>query len=172
PVDPGHHHVQATAPGYTPFSATVTLATDAARETVVVPALTRTSEQPELTGAGPGTSANGLRYSGIAVGGLGLVGVAIGTIFGVRAIGLQNDSMHDCGAQTSICGPAGTSSRHDAQWAGNVSTVAFVAGGILLAGGVTMFVLGKPREARGITVRAVPLMSGREVGIGFEGAFR
>jgi hypothetical protein len=176
PVDPGHHHVEASAPGYKTFSQTVTLATDAARETIFVPVLERAPELPEQPlephepGGSSGRPGGALRYTGLAVGGLGVVGVVIGSIFGVRAIGLNNDSKHDCDAQ-NVCGPAGTASRHDAQSAGDVSTVAFVAGGVLVAGGVTMFVLGQPHSSGATAVRAAPIVSEREFGIRLEGAF-
>jgi hypothetical protein len=173
PVDPGHHHVEATAPGYKPFSATVTLAIDAARETVVVPPLERAPDLPEQTAGDVHAGFwSPLRYVGLAVAGVGVAGLGVGTVFGLQAISRNNDSKADCDAQ-SVCGPAGTVARHDAQSAGNVSTVAFLAGGVLLAGGATMFVLAKPRSSNGsgTAVRATPLVSNREVGIGFEGAF-
>jgi hypothetical protein len=171
PVDPGDHRVEASAPGYKPFTATVTLATDGAKEVVVVPVLERSSDVSEEVATGSrGNSRSGLRYAGLAVGGAGVVGVVVGTVFGLRAIGLNNTSKGDCDAQ-SVCGPAGLASRQDSRSAGNVSTVAFVAGGVLLAGGATMFLLGKPRSSQGMALRAVPLVSSRELGIGFEGAF-
>ncbi len=171
PVDPGHHHVEASAPGYRPFAATVTLASDAARETVTVPVLERAPELPETTsGAVPGSFWTPLRYTGLAIGGVGVAGLVVGTVFGLQAIGHQNDSKTDCDA-ASVCGPAGTTARHDAQSAGNVSTVAFVAGGVLLAGGATMFVLARPRSSGGMALQATPLVSDRELGVGFEGAF-
>jgi len=93
-----------------------------------------------------------------------------GSVFGIRAIGLNNDSNRTCDAQ-SVCDAAGTASRHDAQSAGTVSTVAFVAGGVVLAAGITMFVLGKPRSPGGTALRAAPILSERELGIGLAGAF-
>jgi hypothetical protein len=173
PVDPGHHHVEAAAPGYRPFSMTVTLATDGARQTVVVPALERAAELSQ--GSGPdagegGSSWSPLRYAGLAVAGVGVAGVAVGAIFGVRAISLNNDSNKDCDA-ASNCGSAGFASRHDAQSAGNVSTVAFVAAGVLVATGATMFVLAKPRSNDGLALQATPLVSRDRLGIGLQGAF-
>ena len=101
---------------------------------------------------------------------MGIAGLVVGTVFGLQAINHQNDSKADCDA-ASVCGPAGIVARHDAQSAGNVSTVAFVAGGVLVAGGATMFVLAKPRSNGGMALQATPLVSNREVGVGFEGAF-
>jgi hypothetical protein len=171
PVDPGHHHVEASAPGYKAFSVTVNLATDGARETVIVPVLERARDLPEAAPESVGAGFwSPLRYAGLAIGGVGVAGIAVGAVFGMQAINLNNDSNKDCNAQ-STCGAAGYSSRHDAQSAGNVSTIAFVAGGALLAVGATMFVLAKPRSSAGMALRASPFVSDREVGLGFQGAF-
>jgi hypothetical protein len=171
PVDPGHHHVEATAPGYRPFSFTVTLATDGARETVVVPVLERAPDLPgtsaDVAGAGFWSP---LRYAGLASAGVGIVGGVIGAVFGIRAMDLTSDSKKYCDPQND-CREPGYTNRLDAQSAGNVSTVAFVAGGVLLAGGVTMFVLGKPPAREASALRATPRISDREIGIGLEGAF-
>jgi hypothetical protein len=170
PVDPGHHHVDASAPGYKPFSVTINLATDGARETVVVPTLERAPDLPEAAPEGAPGFWSPLRYAGLAIGGVGVAGIAVGAVFGVQAISLNNDSNKDCNPQSS-CGPTGVASRHDAQSAGNVSTIAFVAGGALLATGVTMFVLAKPHSNSGMALRATPLVSDRELGIDLQGAF-
>ena len=171
PVDPGHHHVEASAPGYKPFSATVTLGTDAAREMVVVPVLEREAEVP----AAPPTEAqsksgSGLRYGGLAVAGAGVVGIVLGTVFGFRAISLNNTSNSDCNAQ-SVCGTAAYNSRRDARSAGDVSTVAFVAGGALLAGGGVLFLVGNAEARTSTALGAGPVVSDREVGFRIAGAF-
>jgi hypothetical protein len=171
PVDPGHHHVEASAPGYKPFSATVTLGTDAAREVVLVPVLEREAEVPGATPAdAPMNSGSGLRYGGIAVAGAGVVGIVLGTVFGFRAISLNNTSSSDCNAQ-NVCGAAAYNSRRDARSAGDVSTVAFVAGGALLAGGGVMFLVGNAHSRTSTALRAGPVVSDREVGIRVAGAF-
>jgi hypothetical protein len=170
PVDPGHHHVEATAPGFKPFSITVTLAVDAARETVFVPALERAPELPEqpVVEAG-GAFWSPLRYAALVAAGAGVVGIGIGAVFGLRAISSNNDSKNDCDAQ-SVCGPAGLASRHDSRSAGDVSTISFIAGGVLLAGGTTMFLLAKPRSTGAMGLRATPVV-GRELGLQLEGTF-
>jgi hypothetical protein len=173
PVDPGHHHVEATAPGYKAFAVTVSLGTDADRSAVVVPVLERAPQAPEQPGAeAHGDPGKALRYGGLAVGGAGIVGLVVGTVFGLRAIGLNNDSKSQdhCDAQ-SVCDPAGLVSRNDARRAGDASTAAFVAGGALLAGGATMVLLARPRSSGGMSLRAAPVVLGRELGIRFEGAF-
>lgn len=170
PIDNGAHRVDAAAPGYKPFSTTITVAGDAVRESVFVPLLERAPELPEQPAPSTASFWSPLRYASVAVGVAGVAGVVVGTIFGVRAIGLNNDSKNDCDAN-SVCGSSGLKSRLDARSAGDVSTVAFVAGGVLLAGGATMFVLAKPRTKTDVGLLAAPLVSQRELGMGLEGTF-
>jgi hypothetical protein len=171
PVDPGHHHVEANAPGYKPFATTVTLDTDAARESVTVPVLEHAADLPENPRSeAQNSSWSTLRYAGLGVGVLGVAGLGVGAVFGLRAISLNNSSSSGC--VQSSCDPAGFSSRQDARQAGDISTVAFVAGGALVAGGATMFLLGKPRSTGGLALQAVPLLSGRAIGLRFAGAFQ
>ena len=171
PVDPGHHHVEATAPGYKPFAMTVSLGSDADRRVVVVPVLERAAEAPEQPAAPTGEdSRKPLFYGGLAMVGAGVVGLAVGTVFGLRAMGFNSDSRTDCDAQ-SVCGPSGVASRNDARSSGGASTAAFVVGGVLLAGGATMLVIARSRSRGGMSLRAAPVFVGRELGLRFEGAF-
>jgi hypothetical protein len=126
---------------------------------------------PERQASGAhGDSWNALRYGGLVVGGVGVVGLVVGAVFGVRAIGFNHDSKADCDAN-SFCGPAGLASRNDARSSGDASTAAFVAGGVLLAGGATTVLLAKPRSSAGMSLRAAPVVLGRELGVRFEGVF-
>ncbi len=77
------------------------------------------------------------RIAGAAVGGVGVAGVAVGAIFG--ALALSEDTQSFCSpTDTSTCTPAGASARSDAHTFAHVSTAGFVAGGVLLAGGVVL----------------------------------
>jgi hypothetical protein len=70
-------------------------------------------------------------------GGLGLAAVSLGLVFGARAYQQQNESQSGCTGD--VCNPVAAAERRDAIDAGNVSTVALVAGGVLLAGGVALW---------------------------------
>ena len=170
PVDLGTYRVEAAAPGYKSFSTTVTVARDAARERVLVPVLERVPDLPEQLAPAPAVFWSPVRYAAAVVGGVGVAGLVVGSIFGMRAIGLNNDSNGDCDSN-SVCGPTGMRSRLDARWAGNVSTIAFVSGGVLVGAGATMFVLARPRSRPDAALRASPLVSDREIGIGLRGTF-
>ncbi|HEX6272859.1 MAG TPA: hypothetical protein VFZ53_07465, partial [Polyangiaceae bacterium] len=86
------------------------------------------------------------------LGGAGVVGLGIGTAFGLSAIS-QNSESNDAGCKQNECTTEAAQIRKDAQAAGNVSTVAFIAGGALLAAGVVVYLTApssseKPGAAR------------------------
>jgi hypothetical protein len=121
----------------TPASATP--ATPAPAVTTVTP--TRTTTLSSDTGGG-GT--NTQKVVGFAAIGLGVVGVAVGTIFGLSSMSKHNDAKAACPA--ACPDPAGVALWDDARAAGNVSTVGFIFGGLGLAGGTVLLLTAKPSE--------------------------
>jgi hypothetical protein len=75
--------------------------------------------------------------------GASAVGIGIGTAFGFMAIA-NNDDAH-CDA-SNVC--ADPRARHDARVAAGVSTVSFVAGGVLAASGITLLLVAPKTAAR------------------------
>jgi hypothetical protein len=160
PVDPGHHVVDVTAPGKLPFHQEVDVAAQGAEARVTI-ALEAAPEQhieqplrpveplpPADTGRG-----NGMRVAGIVIAGVGVAGVGVGALFGGLAIGQKNAATPNCTADLSRCNSAGKSSIDNAMALANVSTVAFIAGGVLLAGGLTLFfVAPRSKEAVGVSI--------------------
>jgi hypothetical protein len=135
PVDPGEHTIEVTAPGHVPWTSTVVIGASAQRKTMEIPAL-------EAEG---GSSFGTVRVAGVVAGALGVVGLGIGTGFGLKAISRKSDSQPGCVGNTCY-DPASKQAFLDAQSAGRVSTAAFITGGALLATGVTLFVIGRPKE--------------------------
>ncbi len=89
---------------------------------------------------------------GYGVGGAGVLGIVIGSIFGVEALSTKSKNCDSAGA----CSPGSAST---ALSQGTISTVGFVAGGILAAGGVTLVVLGsRSHDAHAARLEAVPLV--------------
>ena len=81
-------------------------------------------------------------------GGVGLAGIAVGTVFG-----LQSKSKHDQepshGCTGSSCSdPTGASLSRDAVKAGNLSTVGFIVGAAGLAGGALLWFSAKDKSAQ------------------------
>lgn len=158
PVDPGEHTVVARATGKKPRTFTVTVVAQGATQTVTVDALVDEPRPP--AGAAPRTPAGGgptpLQIGGLVAGGAGVVGLGVGTFFGVRAMGKDGDSEADCTG--NVCGKTGAADRRDALAAGDVATAAFVVGGVLVAGGAAAFFLGRPSDEGSVRgARARPL---------------
>jgi hypothetical protein len=106
PVDPGEYTVEATAPRKEAFSTTVRVAGPADAQTVVVPVLEDLAEgaaspasasvQPDRGTAQPQDDGSTQRLAGYIVGGVGIVGLGVGTIFGLSAISKWNERNEHC----------------------------------------------------------------------------
>jgi hypothetical protein len=80
------------------------------------------------------------RTWGLVLGGAGLAGVAVGTVYGLMAASAWSDSKNECSPGCSAQDHAAASSDHDKTITdGTVSTVAFIAGGVFLVGGIALF---------------------------------
>jgi serine/threonine-protein kinase len=165
PVDPGPHDLTASAPGYKGWVSSVTVAPDASRANVTVPALealppealpvpspapspasvpqpTEAPVEPPPGFAETGASrGSGQRILGVVFGGLGIVGLGVGTAFALSAKSKYDDSLNACEtANHDLCNPTGISQRNDARSAGDAATVAFGLGAAaLVAGGILWF---------------------------------
>jgi hypothetical protein len=109
---------------------------------------------PTKTRRGIGTQ----KVLAVVAGGAGLIGLGVGTAFGVISISKHSDAQAAC--PTSQCATSSDVNLwNEARSAGNISTAALVAGGVLLAGGAVLwFTTGKPRSDAAL---------GPEVGLGF-----
>ncbi len=157
PIDPGHHVVEATAANKKPFHQELDVGAQAAEARVTVkledaPAATT----PEHVAFGPvspvppeDTSRGaGLRVAGLTILGVGVAGVIVGGVFGGLAIGKKNDAAPNCTSDFSRCNTTGKAAVDDAMTFGLVSTIGFVAGAVLAAAGLTMFLVApRPKEA-------------------------
>ncbi len=167
PVDPGKHRIEASAPGYKSFTATVELGADGDQKSLEVSPLEKAESgapaqtTPSAPVAEKDTSKSSLKTYGLIAGGVGVVAVGVGTVFALNAKKTNHDSNSDCTG--NVCGDTGYSLRQDARSAGNIATIAFVAGGVLVATGVTLYVVGgsqKSQEtARARKVELVPAVA-------------
>lgn len=85
-----------------------------------------------------------LRLIGVVAGGVGVAGIAVGSVFGLMAASGISQQKTDCASPTSCARYSAALSDHS-RWTtdATVSTVSFIAGGVLLAGGVVLFLLGR-----------------------------
>jgi hypothetical protein len=151
PVDPGTHEITASAEGKRRWTTTVDVPASPGTTKVAVPILPDESggdgaaAQPALGGEGSTTAASDGANDGSTqrilagvVGGVGVVGVVVGSVFGLKASSDWDDAKSDCNPYPK-CGPEGAQLGEDASDAATISTVAFVVGGAAIAGGVILW---------------------------------
>jgi hypothetical protein len=171
PADAGEHTIEASAPGRKPWSQTVTVRDGAATARVTVPELSAWEPQPGPTNtaapaaASPASPAEqlvstdvsadvrpggggGLKVVALAAGGVGLAGLGVGAAFGLLSLSKHNEAEQHCPTSRGrTCQTqADAALWNDATSFGNVSTIAFVVGGVGLAAGV-VFWLAAPKRA-------------------------
>jgi hypothetical protein len=165
PVDPGEHVVRATAPGHVAWESKVSVGKKADSvsasvpllvaeasvakpppPTPVTPPVAPPAEEPEGRG---GTQ----RALGLGLGVAGLVGVGFGVGFGLSAISKNDRADAECPG--GACSQEGVTAGDDARQQGNLSTIAFVVGGVLLGGGAVLFFTA-PRARSSATLRPTP----------------
>lgn len=164
PVDTGAHTIEARAPGRKAWSTVVRIETNGASASVEAPVLA--VEEGAATATASFWSAQ--RIAGASVGGTGVVGLVIGTIFGARAIAKKTDADKACQPEDpNACNPAGLKLRAEEKTAGTISTAMFVAGGILVAGGVVLMITAPravEKDKGGVSLYVAPAAAG--VGLG------
>jgi hypothetical protein len=78
------------------------------------------------------------------VGGAGVVGIAVGGIFGVLTASAASQQKSDCSSSTNCSNRGQAASEHSVgSTDSTVSTVAFIAGGALLVTGAVLFFTAK-----------------------------
>ena len=149
PIDPGEHTVTASAPGRKPWSSRISVVASTTA-TVAVPALEKDVAAPEHDAAPEPSPSDGstLRTAGYVTGALGIVGLAVGTVSGLAAASKNSRSKDVC-PTSGVCADEGARAANDeARAAATASTLGFVAGGVLLVGGLTMILLAPSSSSR------------------------
>jgi hypothetical protein len=144
PIDPGRHDIEVVAGGKRKWSVEVDVSTTASRVTVSVPDLgdglsTRGPSMPTSPAPDPARYSGAQRGVGIGVGVLGVMGVAAGTVFGLKASSDWSGAKSHCRSYPQGCDTVAVTLAQDARAAGNAATVAFVIGAVGLAGGAVIF---------------------------------
>jgi hypothetical protein len=81
---------------------------------------------------------------GLATAGVGVAGLAVGSVFGIVAMSKKN-SASNCNAKAVCTTTDSFQAMKDAGSAASLSTVFFVAGGVLAAGGIAIWALAPSR---------------------------
>ncbi len=165
-VDPGVHAFKVTMPGAAPVVQQVTVQQGARLQSITVtfPA-SPAPGAPQPPAPGPSeppsqasTSGNGWRTAAYVIGGIGLAGLAAGGVLGAVALSAQSREKSDCASLAACTNPG--PARGDYSTAGafaDASTAAFVAGGVLAAGGVAMWLL-VPSSSNGAATTGVQIV--------------
>ena len=152
-VDPGAHDFTFEAAGEKPLTKTFVLkeGEKLRRETI--------SFAPEAPVASPlppppAENGDGRRVLGIALGAAGVVGLAFGVIGGLEASAGWNDQKRDCIAVSNCRDHAAALDDHGkAETWGTISTVGFIAGALLVAGGAVLYFTAPSQEAKTAQLR-------------------
>lgn len=84
----------------------------------------------------------------LGVAGAGVIGLGLGTFFGLQAFSRWGDAEPLCPADR--CSPRGVALAGDARSAATMSTVAFVVGSILLGAGAALYLFAPKRTTTGV----------------------
>lgn len=140
PVDPGRYTFEASATGKKTWTATRDI-TPGASVIVEVPELSAVVvAAPRVAIPIPESTTSARRTIGIALGGVGLVGLGVGAAFGVKALANFADSKADghCDAE-SFCDDEGFELRHAARDAATISTVTLALGATAAVAGAILW---------------------------------
>jgi hypothetical protein len=172
PVDAGDQAVEAGAPGRKTWTASVRVEGEGVTVPIDVPVLqmdnaakpeaatTPLPNEPPPPAADAGAQGSGgstQRTIGIIVGGVGVVGIVVGTVFGLKAKSKNDQSKDECSTpDPNRCSADGVELRNQALNAAKIGTVGMIVGGVGLVGGITLFLTApsdKPASASGPSLR-------------------
>ena len=150
-VTAGAKQAEATTP---PAPTTTPTATTVA--TTAAPLASAPRDLPPATGST-------MRTTGLVIAGVGVVGLGVGTAFGLVAMSKQSTA----GCNGNVCPSASAgATRDDAQNAGNLSTIFFLAGGALVVGGGALWLLAPKAKVTSLAMAGAGVL-GLGVGTAF-----
>jgi len=144
PVDPGEHAITASAPGRTTWRRTVMVGTAATTVTISVPDLESGATIVDARQDAPASTFGTQRILALAASSIGVVGVAVGSVFGLQSISKRREADKACDA-TTCNDQASVDLTDEAIRAGNVSTIAFAVGAVGLASGAVLWFTATPK---------------------------
>ena len=197
PVDPGKYHIVASADGYDAFQTDLEVLANGDSKSLQIPALKpvpkRAGAQPATTiatrvqPASPApltpngtstapasdagqTAPNGRRTTAFVTGALGIVGLGVGSYFGVRAISKNSDAESFCPRGDKCDDQRGVSLTSQAKSAAVASNITMAIGAAFVVAGVVLYLTSEPERAARLELH--PLLNRELAGVGLGGAFR
>lgn len=164
-ADEGDHTISASAPGHESWETVAKVSGAGSTTTVTVPKLVARAAQPppptprsalpveRPSDSEPPTKLGTQHILALVAGGVGVVGIGVGTVFGLKSKSKHDEAEKTCDG-SECTDERGVTAGEDAYSAGNVSTVAMIVGAAALAGGAALwFTAPKTTEsARGTQV--------------------
>ena len=194
PVDPGKYHIVASADGYQSHEAEIEVSGNGDSKSLEIPALAVSTTPPAASPAPVASAAtppessipprnpepppsggpSALRTAAYVTGALGIVGLGVGSYFGVKAISKNSDAKDHCPGGNTCNDPRGESLTKDAQRAATVSNITIGVGAALVVAGVVLYVTSAPKDnpERAARLELHPLLGRDLAGVGFGGRFQ
>jgi hypothetical protein len=183
PLEPGPHEIIVKLPGEPERKRTVTLSkgdstvvdltplSESALEALKGPKKTNVKVGPVKPKSGATGGADPWKIGGFVGVGLGVMGIVAGSVTGGMAIKEKKVVDAFC-KDDHRCYPEGLAAADRFQTLGNISTVTFIAGGVLASVGATLLVVAYRGAGNGKTTANVRAIVGPgAVQVGIEGAF-
>jgi hypothetical protein len=115
----------------------------------------------------PARRSNPWNVAGLAVASAGIIGLGVGTVFGVLAIADKSDARCDRGGVCSNPAALG-----DLRQSSAVATATLLGGGALVVGGAAFVLFSRPASpARAQGLRVTPLIDATRAGLAVAGSF-
>ena len=117
---------------------------------------------------------SGRRTLGLAIAGIGVVGLASGVVFGIITLNKKSKIEELCGGNAGNCNaPPGSvdPERESATTSATISTASFIVGGLALVGGGVLYFTAPSGSSTTAKVRVAPRVGTNGGGMGLEGTW-
>lgn len=180
PVDPGKHTLEASATGKKTWTGDIEVAS-ADKKSIEVPALADAPAEPAkgtttTTAGATDTSPSSKKTIGYVVGGVGIVALGVGAVFGIRAFGKWGERNDNC--PNDVCNAKAKQLGDDAKSAANIANVGVGVGIVAIGVGAFLIFTAPSAESTaskpGSIAKSVRVAPGALPGggfIGLSGAF-
>lgn len=153
PVDPGPHEIVVEAPGRARGSLRFSLA-ERETKTVEVRAGAEAEQRKRL----PPPPSNSSSTLGWILGGVGVVGLGVGTVTGLMVLGKKSTADDHCPGKR--CDQTGVDAAEDGRALSPVSTVGFIVGALGLATGAYLLLSSDEKAPSAVAVAPTPYGGG------------
>jgi hypothetical protein len=191
PVDPGEHVVEATAPGKKPWKTSAKVAAGAGEQKVTVgplevdPAAAQAAATPPAPApagtpaaqAGTASADAGEKKPsmqktlGFVALGAGVIGLGVGAVTGVMAMSKNKSSTDACPNDGPCASPDAVDANGSAKSLATISTVGFIAGGVLAAAGAVLVISAPSGSPKTGKMQFVPTAGAGSAGLAAFGVF-